>query len=150
MKANANAKSLEGLPKTVLHVHCVSLCSSNTKNGWSPLLKGGYCRMDLSSKQRSWSYRCFGGCNTLQMSVELSMQRASWKKKYLALCLTVTRKKNNLTFCLQNRIVRLQTMKLHSFSDGMLLCSIYHLAFNFFPRVMGQWLESSITTSSCL
>lgn len=150
MKVNANTKSLEGLQRLCfmcIVYHCAK--TIQRKDGHDSWKQGGHCKMELSLKEHSWSYWCFGGCDAFHMSLQLSMQRASQKKKYLALCLTVTRQKC-LTFCFQNWVVRLETMKLNSFSDGMLLCSIYHLAFNFFPRVTGQRLESSITTSSCL
>lgn len=82
----------------------------------------------------------------LQASLQLSTESRVGKEE---LCLPVTRWKC-LTLCLQSWVVRLDARKLHRFSDGMLLCSLYHLVFNFFPRVMGQWLESNIATSSCL
>lgn len=78
-----------------------------------------------------------------------SAQRAGWEKKHWAPYLTVTRWKC-LTLCLQSWVGRLNTRKLHRISDGMLLYSLYHFVFNFFPRVMGQWLESNKPTSSCL
>lgn len=150
MKVNANTKSLEGLQRLCFMCivrHCTK--AIQRKDGYDCLKEGGHCRMALSLKQRSWSYWCFRGYNTLQISLQLNMQRASQKKIQTTWHFNWTRQKY-LTFCLQNRVVRLETMKLHSFSDGMLFYHIYHLAFNFFPRVMGQWLESSITTSLCL
>lgn len=143
MKVNASTRAAEG-------DWAQRLCSMGTVvprqrgKGWAWQLRG---RRTLQNRT---AFRTVQLARVmlwgLQASLQLSTKSRLGKE---ALCLPVTTWKC-LTLCLQNWVVGLDTRKLHRFSDGMLLCSLYHLVFNFFPRVMGQWLESNIATSSCL
>lgn len=74
MKVNANTRSPEGdWSQRLRVVHRVSRCQGSMgEDGQDSREERGHCGMELASEQCSWPCWCFGGCHTLQASLQLS------------------------------------------------------------------------------